>query len=92
MTAVVETLIVGLVAYRLWRLVGQDDITEPVRNRHRIRHSTLVHALECGWCAGTWSALAVSFGAWAADWTETPPLLLGLAAAVVVGTISERLV
>jgi hypothetical protein len=88
-----ETLLVALAAYRLWRLVGQDDITEPFRFwLERLPWVWPLHLVTCGWCAGTWTALGVAFGASALGWIHSPPLLLGLAAAVGVGFLSERLV
>lgn len=104
MSLVVETLIVALVAYRLWRLLAIDDISLPIRKRleevagrYWVRRRTRIadralEMIECPWCLGSWIALGVAFGAWAVGWTTSAPLLVGLAAAVLVGLLSERVV
>lgn len=90
MILITETLIVALVAYRIWRLAGQDRISDGVRGRLPAR---VAHILECGWCAGSWTALAVAFGAAELGWVDdSRPLVVGLAAAVAVGWLSEVLV
>jgi hypothetical protein len=93
MIAMVETLLVGAAAYRVWRLVGQDSITWPVRryldpNAGRIR-AWFYELVTCPWCLGSWVAIAAAFATDAVGWTTTPPLLLGFAAAVVVGVIGD---
>ena len=91
MSSLVETLIVSLVAYRLWRLIGQDDISDMLRLRIRQWKPAALHMVECGWCLGSWVSLAVAFSAWGVGWVDSPPLLVGFASAVVVGVLSERL-
>lgn len=94
MTILTETLIVGLAAYRVWRLIGQDDITEPFRDwlNYTIQPLWPLQLVVCGWCAGTWISIGVAYGAASLGWVVSPPLLVGLAAAVLVGALSERLV
>ena len=65
--ALVESLLFGLVAYRLWRLAALDTITEPLRARllRRVEPdgigpwATVAYWLACPWCAGFWIAGAV---------------------------------
>lgn len=84
---IVWVALIGVAAYRLWRLVGEDTITEPLRAR---LPESWLHLIECPWCLGSWIAFALT---WATD-LATPvrsPVLVGLAAAVVVGWLGERL-
>ena len=83
----IEILVVGIVAYRLWRIVGADTITEPVREG---RSDGVREFLECPWCSGTWIAFVVTVGAWAAGWVSGPPVLVALGAAAVVGLVGDR--
>lgn len=79
-------VLLALCAYRLWRLVGKDDITASVRSR---MPGVVLRGVTCPWCLGTWTALAlVVFDHYrpVSDWV----LLLG-AVACVVGLIGERL-
>ena len=74
-----------LTAYRLWRLVGLDTITEPMRMRLPGR---VTHMLECPWCAGSWIAFATfAVAAWLVD--VRAPVLQALAAAAVVGWLGR---
>lgn len=86
---IVWILVIGVASYRLWRLIGQDSITEPLRNR--LNPDGWPYALiSCQWCLGSW----VAFGAtWATDAVigVPAPLLVGLGAAVVVGVLGEVL-
>lgn len=84
---IVWTVIIGVASYRLWALVGRDSITAPARDR---LSGWPLELVECPWCLGSWVAFGVT---WATDATVGVPLpvLVGLAAAVVVGFIGERL-
>lgn len=79
--------LIGVSSYRLWRLVGEDSITESLRARLPERVFEMV---SCGWCLGSWVAFGVT---WLTDATVglDAPVLVGLAAAVVVGWLGERL-
>jgi hypothetical protein len=78
----------ALAAYRLTRLVTQDRITAPLRDR--LDRDTLPGELvRCSWCVGMWAAFGVVAArrlvphAWA-------PVADALAVAAVVGLISEN--
>lgn len=47
-----------LASYRVWRLFGKDDITEPVRSRLPM---FIQKPLACAWCAGSWTAVAATY-------------------------------
>lgn len=89
MTFLAETLLVAAASYRVWRLAGQDSLTERIRDD--FLPAPLKHFLECHWCAGSWTAIAVTAAAWALGWVTGPPVLVALAAAAVVGMIGERI-
>lgn len=87
----VWSAVIGLASYRLFRLVSIDAITEAPREWVLTRSPEKVRELiECGWCAGSWIAFAVTWGTDAAIGLPAP-VLVGLAAAAVVGMIGERL-
>ena len=89
----------SLAAYRLWRLIGVDTITEPARHRllldreRRLNPTRLglkLHdMITCPWCLGTW----IAFGVVAVTTIWTPvawPVLQAGAAASVVGWLGRR--
>lgn len=76
-----EVIIVALVAYRVWRLIGRDDVTD------RIRPSWAM--LNCSWCLGTWVTIAVGLATFYFDLTMTSPWLLIPAAAALVGFLGQ---
>ena len=49
-------LLLVLVSYRLWRLLGRDSITDRARDR---LPKVIATPLACPWCAGSWCAFAV---------------------------------
>lgn len=63
-------LVVGVVSYRLWRLLAVDQVTEPARATvlygHRLGSSKaftwLATMVECPWCLGFWINLGVTAG------------------------------
>ena len=78
--------LISLASYRLWRLVGEDSITEGLRDR---LPAWLYEMVTCAWCLGSWVAFGVT---WLTDATIglQAPVLVGLAAAVVVGWLGEN--
>jgi len=44
---------------RLTRLITQDTITEPLRDRAGEVHPLVRELVGCNWCAGIWAAAAV---------------------------------
>lgn len=85
------TVLIGLAAYRLWRLFSVDSISEAPRDWVLARSPAWVRELiECAWCSGSWWAFGLTWATDAVVGIETP-VLVGLAAAVIVGAISEWL-
>lgn len=90
MAAVVSLIwvvLIGVASYRVWRLVGEDNITEPLRER---LSGVWLDLVSCPWCLGSWLAFGITWGADAAVGLPHP-FLVGLAAAVVVGWLGEHL-
>lgn len=85
----VEALLIGVASYRLWRLLAVDTITEAPRDWVLVRLPQWVDDMTmCPWCAGSWLAFGVT---WLTDTTIglRMPVLVGLAAAVVVGWLGS---
>lgn len=82
----IEILVVGLVAYRIWRIIGADTLTQPIRDR---LDGWVKELVECPWCLGTWVTLAVTFIAAALGLLTLPVVVVWLAASVVVGMIGS---
>lgn len=79
-------LLIGA-SYRIYRLIGRDDITAGLREKLPERAQ---EPLACPWCLGSW----VSFGVVGIYWYayELPvPILWALAVACVVGLIGSSL-
>lgn len=80
-------------SYRLWRLVGYDDITGPARERLDASHPTrskIYDMVTCPWCLGSWIAfgvVAVTAQVTSVAW----PVLQGLAAALAVGWLGTTI-
>lgn len=79
-------LLVGA-SYRVYRLVGRDDITESLRLR---LPSGLRMPLACSWCWGFWSSLIVVATYWGL-YGLPRPLLWVLAVSTAVGLIGVKL-
>lgn len=87
----VWTILIGAASYRIWRLLALDDVLEPPRAWVLDRLPIWVTDLTvCPWCLGSW----IAFGAtWVTDVAVglRVPVLVALAAAVVVGWLGEQL-
>lgn len=63
------TLLIGLVAFRLWRLAAMDSITEPIHGRLRASTHPVAQwfdtLVSCPWCLGFWLATGLTWGVWA---------------------------
>lgn len=83
----------ALSSYRVWRLIGKDDITEPIRARifsetHGAVRRYLHDLITCAWCAGTWVSLAAVYATHRWLVRLSPHWLLwAVAVAAVVGLI-----
>lgn len=83
-------ILIGAAAYRLWRLVAEDSITEAPREWVLERSPGWVEEMvACPWCLGSWVAFGLT---WLTDATigVPAPVLVALAAAVVVGWLGSR--
>lgn len=88
----IESVIIGLVAYRLWRLVAKDDITEPIRQRvfwPSNDRPTLELMVSCPWCLGSWVAFGTVLVTHLTGVTSSNPYLLALASATIVGLVAR---
>ena len=83
----VEIVIIGLVSYRLFRLLAVDKITERLRERMSER---VLDPWTCPWCLGFWVTVAVGLVAHFVGWTTGTPWLVIPAAAVIVGLLGEH--
>jgi len=83
-------VLVALAAYRTWKLIGDDDITAPMRARLPVAW----HAFHASpWCAGFY-VVAGWFAAWELwpDGAETAAVPFAAATAVgVLATVQNRL-
>lgn len=82
----IEILVVGLVAYRIWRILGADTLTQPIRDR---MGGWPLELVECVWCSGTWIALAVTLIGAAMGLVALPVVVVWLAASTIVGAIGS---
>lgn len=83
---VLWSLVIGFASYRIWRLIGQDKISQLIRDGIEGKYLELI---ECPWCLGTWIAFGVT-GIVAAVVGLAVPVLVALAAAVVTGILGDR--
>jgi hypothetical protein len=87
--ALIEIIILGLVVYRVWRLLGRDRITEPMR-AYLDRSPRVAELVECPWCLGTWLTIIAGLLTTYYGLTSTSPWLLIPAAATVVGFLGNH--
>lgn len=95
---ITAVVLVGLVAYRIWRLIALDKITESPRywlfNKRTIRGVVprLVRVQQfvyCAWCFGFWITGAVTFAGYFFGYVEDW-LVVWLASSVIVGFLGDR--
>lgn len=84
-------VLIALTAYRIWRLVALDAVTDSLRLRFVPPASKRELFLECPWCLGTWLAAVVWGVTWAFVPLVAPGLVLGAATALVglFGTVDK---
>jgi hypothetical protein len=60
-----EALLLALAAWRVWHLIANDDLTEPLRDRY-VKNEAVLDFIECPYCLGAWLAGAwvVAFAIW----------------------------
>lgn len=82
-----------LAAYRIQRLITEDDLTAGIRETVARRAGRIGELVSCHWCVGSWIAFAATIAvdrwihALAGGWREDA--LVALAAAAVVGLLGE---
>ena len=86
----VEIAVVGLVAYRLWRLVARDSLTAPLRERP-YRWHWFRELWDCPWCLGFWICLGLAYLGSVLGYVTTDWLVVGVAASVVTGWLGDTL-
>lgn len=86
----VWALVIGLAAFRIYRIAGVDQITEPFHGRlNASRHPVgmwLSDLVSCPWCIGWWASLALAALGWIVGlftWQEAIPI--AFAASAVCG-------
>jgi hypothetical protein len=88
-------VLLSFAAFRVWRLIGHDDITEPLRafafgdatgTVRRYARDLIC----CSWCAGTWVSLAAVYAThrWLLP-LKPHWLLWAVGVAAVVGFLGE---
>lgn len=91
MTLIIWTAMIGLAAFRLWRLLAIDSITEPIHGRINALTTPagqwLNQLWSCPWCLGFWISAALTWGTW---WAITPysiaeAILITFAASTITG-------
>jgi hypothetical protein len=95
----VWAVLLGLAAFRLYRIAGVDTITEPIHGRlNASRHPVgrwFSDLVSCPWCIGFWASVALSAaGAWVGVFTWPEAVPVALAASTVCGltaSIDQRL-
>ena len=58
MTNALLFVALSFASYRLWRLIGKDEITAPLRAP---MHGKLLELVTCEWCLGTWLSFAAVY-------------------------------
>lgn len=90
---IVASLLIGLAAYRGWRIVGKDQITEPFRVwliRHDGRFWDFIGDLiGCAWCLGFWIAGAGTIVVSIGRWSVIETVIVWAAASAVAGLLGE---
>jgi hypothetical protein len=93
------TLVIGLAAFRLYRIAGVDAITEPFHGRLNASQHPVARwvsdLVSCPWCIGFWASVGLSaLGWWAGlfTWQEAIPIALAASTVCgVTGSIDKRL-
>lgn len=81
-----EAALIALAAYRLWRLIAEDEITDPLRDR-LLGNEWASKLVECPWCLGAW----VTAGWWGAWWAWPDALVVAVpfALSAAVGLVAS---
>ena len=93
------TLVIGLAAFRIYRIAGVDSITEPFHGRLNASRGRVgqwfSELVSCPWCIGFWASCALTaLGWWAGLFTWQEAIVIALAASTIcgiTGSIDSRL-
>jgi hypothetical protein len=95
-----ELLVLSLGAFRVYRLLGQDEILSPLRDRitgakvlreqWEFERPKIATFLTCPWCCGFWVSLLV-YGTWLSDSKLTLYAMTPFAISAAVGLIARNL-
>ncbi len=95
-----ELVVLSLGAFRVYRLLGQDEILSPLRDRLTdaretrdgwvFRRPRIATFLTCPWCCGFWVSLIV-YGSWLSDSRPTLYAMTPFAISAAVGLIARNL-
>lgn len=87
----VASALIGLAAYRGWRIIGKDQITEPIRAWLIQRESRLamfvLDLIGCAWCAGFWLAGIGAFVVFHHGGNVAHVVIVWLSASAVAGLL-----
>lgn len=95
LTLIVWTALIGLAAFRLWRLAAVDSITEPFHGRLRASTHPVAQwfdsLVSCPWCLGFWLATALTWGVWwlAHPYTAVEAAVMMWAASALTGWLGS---
>lgn len=83
-------ILLVLAAFRVWRLLAEDTILEPLRARFVPADSNREAFIRCPWCLGFWVSLAW-WTAWQAWPDGTLVAAVPFAISAVVGLVAANL-
>lgn len=95
----VWAVVIGLAAFRLYRIAGVDSITEPIHGRLNASNHPVAQWVSelvgCPWCIGFWASVALTVaGALLGlyTWPEAVPIALAASTVCgVTGSVDQRL-
>jgi hypothetical protein len=95
----VWAVVIGLAAFRLYRIAGVDSITEPFHGRLNASQHPAARwfsdLVSCPWCIGFWASVGLTaLGWWADQFGAYEAVAIALAASTVCGvtaSVDQRL-
>ena len=84
-----EFVLLALAAYRVWKLVAEDTILDPLRSRVTFT-KTEAEFLTCPWCLGAWIGLTWTAAWWIWDYptlVAAVPFAVSVAVGFVAATV-----
>lgn len=83
-------LLLALAAFRVWRLLAEDDIAAGPRARVNKNRPKLEYWISCPWCAGFWIAVAWWL-AWVASHRWAAVAATPFAVSAIVGLVAANI-